>query len=63
MDKKTPDSLRFAAMLGGNLKYLRLRRKIFMPLLLVVSKRLQQVMTTLLTAMTTSKTPKPLMFL
>ena len=31
MDKKTPDSLRFAAMLGGNLKYLRLRRKIFMP--------------------------------
>ena len=31
MDKKTSDSVRFAAMLGGNLKYLRLNRKVFMP--------------------------------
>ena len=31
MDKKTSDSVRFAAMLGGNLKYWRLNRKVFMP--------------------------------
>ena len=31
MDKKTSDSVRFAAMVGGNLKYLRLNRKVFMP--------------------------------
>ena len=32
MDKKNPKIvLDFAAMLGGNLKYLRLNRKVFMP--------------------------------
>ena len=31
MDRKTSDSVRFAAMVGGNLKYLRLNRKVFMP--------------------------------
>lgn len=31
MDKKSPDSINFAAMLGGNLKYCRLSRKPFMP--------------------------------
>ncbi len=31
MDKKNPKSIDFAAMLGGNLKFLRLNRKVFMP--------------------------------
>jgi len=31
MDKKSPESINFAATLGGNLKYLRLNRKVFMP--------------------------------
>lgn len=31
MHKKTADSVRFAAMVGGNLKFLRLHRQTFMP--------------------------------
>ena len=28
---KTPDATRFAFMIGANMKYLRLNRKVFMP--------------------------------
>ena len=31
MDRKSPESIKFAQTLGGNLKYLRLNRKVFMP--------------------------------
>ena len=31
MDRKSPESINFAATLGGNLKYLRLKRNPFMP--------------------------------
>ena len=31
MYRKTEDSVKFAALVGGNLKYLRLNRKVFMP--------------------------------
>ena len=31
MDRKCPESIKFAQTLGGNLKYLRLNRKVFMP--------------------------------